>query len=245
LSRRWFQEESSMLRKTALLSLVALCACEPEVPPTPEIISIEPEEVVKGEAAQIAVRLDAPLSVQFDYGTRSAKLLVPPTLQIGEHEVGVEGVEEDGSLRVIVPAELAEGEKDVRVKMPNGSEAVREEGLKVLPRLPGQEKGQDGASNDSPRAGITGFRFEPIPNQVRNVPFLVTLRAEGPEAASFDSQVLLTSSKGRLSPNLSGPFSGGTRTEEFVIDHPGGDVQLVVRFGEFSVTSNSFRVMPQ
>lgn len=236
-----------MLRKTALLSLVALCGCEPE-PPTPQIVSIEPEEVVSGEAAQVEIRLDAPLSVQIDYGSRSAKLLVPPTLQIGEHVVNVEGVEEDGSLRVTVPAGLPEGEKDVRVKMPNGGEAVRKEGLKVLPLPPGLAKNEAGDTqepSETPPKALSGFQIAPIPDQVRNVPFLVTLRAEGPEAARFEGQVQLASTKGRLSPNLSGPFSGGARTEQVVIDKPGGNVQLVVRIGDISVQSNAFRVAPK
>ncbi len=227
-----------MLRKTALLSLVALCGCEPESP-TPQIVSIEPEEVVSGEAAQVEIRLDVPLSVEIDYGTRNAKLLVPPTLRIDEREVAVEGVEEDGSLRVTVPAGLPEGEKDVRVKIPNGGEAVRKEGLKVLPVPPKLTNSGD------LQESVVGFQIAPIPDQVSNEPFLVTLQAEGPEAAQFNGQVQLTSTKGRLIPNISGPFQGGTRTEEIVIDKPGGNVQLTVRIGDITVQSNAFRVAPK
>jgi hypothetical protein len=231
-----------MLRKTALLSLLALCACESEVPSARSIVAIEPEEVVSGDATQVTVRLDALLGVHVDYGTRTATLVVPSALQIDEHEVGVEGIEPDGTLRITVPRSMPEGEKDVRVKMPDGSEVVRKEGLKVLPAPPSLGKSVGGGSDTT--LAITSFRIERIPNQVRNVPFQVMLRAQGPDAASFDGQVQLTSSKGRLSPNLSGPFSQGTRTEQVTIDHPGGDVSLTVRIGDIAVKSNTFRVAP-
>jgi hypothetical protein len=51
-----------VLRKITLLSTLLLCACEPYASPAPNIVSIEPEEVVSGEAATIVWSRWMPLS---------------------------------------------------------------------------------------------------------------------------------------------------------------------------------------
>src|SRR4051812_24984708 len=85
------QEDFTVLRKTALLSTLLLGACEPYSSPAPNIVSIEPEEVMSGEASTITLKLDAPLPVKVDYGKRAATLLMP-TLVIGGQEVAIQGV---------------------------------------------------------------------------------------------------------------------------------------------------------
>ncbi len=241
-----------MLRKTALLSTLLLCACELGASPAPNIISIEPQEVVSGEATTITLRLDAPPLARIDYGNRTATLLTP-TLRIGDQEARIERMEHDGALVATLPANLSTGHQDVRLELGDGQEAVGEEGLTVLPpppvltlrSSPGGAEDTEGTECEDRRLLVTSIRMDPIPDQVRGVPFVVTLRTEGPEAALFTGQVQLTSSKGRITPNLSSPFHEGVRAEQVVIDKPGANVVLTVRLGGNLVTrSNPFKVSP-
>ncbi|HYO59259.1 hypothetical protein [Archangium sp.] len=258
-----------MLRKITLLSTLLLCACEPYTSPAPNIVSIEPEEVVSGQAAAIALTLDAPLPMKVDYGEQTATLLMP-TLRIGGQEVAITGVEQGGTLLATVPVTLSAGQQEVLLTLGDGSESVHEQGLTVLPVPPaleprnggggtggdpgtggeggtvdpGQDGGESGhASGKEGQLLVTGLRIDPIPDQVRGVPFTITLRAEGPEAALFEGQVQLSTNKGRVSPNLSNSFSKGVRQEQVVLDKQGGNVVLTVRVGNTLVAqSNPFKV---
>jgi hypothetical protein len=240
----------SVLRKTALLSTLLLCACEMGASPAPHIVSIEPEEVVSGEVATITVRLDAPPLARIDYGNKTATLLTP-TLRIGDQEARIERMEQDGSLVATLSVNLSAGHQDVRLDLGDGHETVDQEGLTVLPPPPDLTTwsgpgGSDSAGGEGRRLLVTGLRMDPIPDQVRGVPFVVTLQAEGPEAALFAGQVQLTANKGRVSPNLSKPFLKGVRAEQVVIDKPGANVVLTVRIGDDLVAqSNPFKVSPK
>lgn len=240
-----------MLRKIALLSTLVLCACEPYASPAPNIISIEPEEVVSGEAATIVLTLDAPLPVKVDYGEQSATL-VTPTLLIGGQEVAITRVQEDGTLLASVPGVLPAGTQEVRLELENGSESTSEQALTVLPLPPEMTPRSVGGNpaDPQPEPGsegkelrVTGLSIDPIPDQVRGVPFSITLRAEGPDAALFEGQVQLTANKGRVSPNLSRSFSKGVRQEQVVLDKQGGNMVLTVRVGpHIAAQSNPFKV---
>jgi hypothetical protein len=231
-----------VLRKTFLLSALLLSACEPSSSPAPNIVSIEPEEVMRGEAATIALELDAPLPVKIDYGKRTATLLGTPTLRIGGQEVTIQGLEQDGKLLATVPANLMEGLQDVQLELGDGSESIREQGLTVLPPPPAPAPMSDGGIAGPP-LDLTGIQIDPIADQVRDVPFVITLRAEGPEAAAFTGQVLISTNKGRVTPNMSGAFTQGVRQERVVLDKQGGNVVLTIRVGDSVVAqSNPFRV---
>ncbi len=231
-----------MLRKTALLSILLLCACEPASSPAPNIVSIEPEEVMRGEAATIALELDAPLPMKVDYGKRTATLLGTPSLRIGGQEVGLLGLEQDGTLLATVPANLMVGLQDVQLALGDGSESIREHGLTVLPPPPSPMTQLDGGSTE-PQLLLTGLQIDPIPDQVRGVPFDITLRAEGHQAAAFAGQALISTNKGRITPNMSGAFTQGVRREQVVLDKQGGGVILTVRVGDSIIArSNPFKV---
>ncbi|WP_375771418.1 hypothetical protein NR798_11095 [Archangium gephyra] len=239
-----------MLRKIALLSTLVLCACEPYASPAPNIVSIEPEEVVSGETATVSLRLDAPLPVKVDYGHGTATVLTP-TLRIGGQEVTITRVEQDGTLLASVPGSLSAGPQEVRLELGDGSESVSEQGLTVLPLPPEMApwNADGGPVDPAPGNGgdklplVTGLSIDPIPEQVRGVPFFITLRAEGPEAALFEGQVQLSTNKGRVSPNLSRSFSQGVRQEQVVLDKQGGNVVLTVRVGtQLIAQSNPFKV---
>lgn len=241
-----------MLRKIALLTTLVLCACEPYASPAPNIISIEPEEVVSGEAATIVLTLDAPLPVKVDYGEQTATL-VTPTLLIGGQQVAITRVQEDGTLLASVPERLPAGTQEIRLELENGNESISEQALTVLPLPPEMMPRSAGGDPADPRPEpgngegkelrVTGLSIDPIPEQVRGVPFFITLRAEGPDAALFEGQVQLTANKGRVSPNLSRSFSKGVRQEQVVLDKQGGGVVLTVRVGAHLVArSNPFKV---
>jgi hypothetical protein len=235
-----------MLRKTVLLSALLLSACDPSTSPAPNIVSIEPQEVVHGEATTLAIKLDAPLPVKIDYGRKTATLLSPPTLRIGGQDVELEGLnQEDGTLLATVPASLSAGQQEVRLVLPEGHEAVGAEGLMVLPAPPALEAEDAAPGNDQgQQLLVTHVRIEPIPDQVLGVPFDLSLQAEGPEAAHFGGRVQITASKGRVSPNMSSPFVRGVGRERVVLDKP-GTVVLTVRVGDtLVVQSNPFKVLP-
>ncbi|WP_309892835.1 hypothetical protein [Archangium sp.] len=236
-----------MLRKTVLLSTLLLSACGDGLSSPPHIVSIEPQEVMHGEAAKLAIKLDAPLPVKIDYGRKTATLLSPPTLRIGGQDVVIDGLnEEDGTLLATLPTGLSEGTQDVRLVLGDGHEAVGTEGLTVLPRPPLLEAGNVDSGNgaENPKPLVTNVRIEPIADQVLGVPFDISLRAEGPEAARFEGRVQITTSKGRVSPNVSSPFVDGLGKERIVLDKPGNTV-LTVRLGDtIIVRSNAFKVSP-
>ncbi|QRK08923.1 hypothetical protein JQX13_01750 [Archangium violaceum] len=237
-----------MLRKIALLSTSLLYACGSYSSPAPNIVSIEPEEVVSGEASTITLELDAPLPVKVDYGQRTATVLTP-TVLIGGQKVAIALLEQKGMLRANVPTNLPAGPQEVRLEMEDGNESHREQELTVLPVPPELSPltGDTDPGNDTPTAPeITGLSIDPIADQVRDVPFVITLRAEGPAAASFAGQVQISSNKGRVSPNLSNAFSQGVRREQVVLDKQGGQVVLTVRVGKDIVAqSNPFKVAPK
>ncbi|WNG49933.1 hypothetical protein F0U60_41795 [Archangium minus] len=234
-----------MLRKIALLSASLLCACGSYSSPPPNIVSIEPEEVVSGEASTITLELDAPLPVKVDYGRRTATVVLP-TIMIGGKQVTVAQLEQTGMLRATVPTDLPAGPQEVRLELEDGNESLQAQGITVLP-VPPELSPQTGNPNQgggtSTDPELTGLLIDPIADQVRGVPFLITLRAEGPKAADFTGQVQISSNKGRVSPNLSNAFSQGVRQEEVVLDKQGGQVVLTVRVGKDIVAqSNPFKV---
>jgi hypothetical protein len=247
-----------VLRKTALLSMLWLCACEPYSSPAPNIVTIEPEEVVSGETSTITLELDAPLPMKVDYGKRTATVL-PPMVLIGGQRVAVTAMTQEGMLQATVPADLAAGPQEVRLELEDGHTSAQSPGLTVLPPPPElqlvDEGGDPGTPLPDPGTGtpdptgggrllhVTGLRIDPIGDQVRGVPFVITLRAEGPEAAAFTGQVQLTANKGHVSPHLSQAFSGGVRQEQVVLDKQGGQVVLTVRVGKDIIAqSNPFKV---
>lgn len=246
-----------MLRKTALLTTLLLCACEPYSSPAPNIVAIEPEEVVSGETATITLELDAPLPVKVDYGNRKATVL-QPTVLIGGQRVTVTAVMQEGTLQATVPADLVAGSQEVRLELEDGHTSEQALGLTVLPPPPalpanvaadpGEPRPEPGPGTPDPTQSdrplrVTGLSIDPIPDQVRDVPFFITLRAEGADAARFAGQVQISSNKGHVSPNVSNAFNGGVRQERVVLDKQGGQVVLTVRVGkDIVVQSNPFKV---
>lgn len=228
-----------MRRKIALLPALLLCACATGSP-APNILSVEPQEVVHGEAATISVKLDALPPVKIDYGKRTATLLA--TLRVGDQEVSIDRMEQDGTLVATLPPDLSEGTHDIALSLEE-DETVHAQGLTVLPPPPELAPLLGDSANG--QVSLTAIQIDPIGDQLVGLPFVITLRVEGPDAALFAGQVQITTSKGRVTPNLSSPFHQGTREERIVLDQL-GNVVLTVRAGDKLVaTSNPFNVLPR
>jgi hypothetical protein len=156
----------------------------------------------------------------------------------------------DGTLIVPVPEGLAPGDYDIRVLLADGREAVREQGFSIV-AAPTDAGGSDGglpADGGPPEGsglldGIVGLQFDPIGDQVRDVPFPSTLRAVGPSAETFQVPVTIRASKGSLSSRAPSSFVRGVRVEQLSLSHPGPNVYLLAEdaLGHRAL-SNSFRV---
>ena len=89
------------------------------------------------------------------------------------------------------------------------------------------------------------FEIDPIGEQVRNVPFQITVRALGPKSRAFQSPVSVQASHGQLHTVSSGKFVDGVRQDEVSLSHPGGRVYLLVEDADgHRGLSNPFRVRP-
>ncbi len=232
-----------------LISLLLCCACgEPEALPPPHILSVEPEQLASDVATPVVLTLDTEVLPFFiDYGAPEGTQAIRLKLTVGEREVTLGRFEPQARrLHATVPAGLPEGPQELRLSLPDEHEALSQASIQVLPPAPELNTSGDGANGGGQEVRLTGFRIEPIPEQVSGVPFRVVLRAEGVGAERFSGQVQLTTNKGRLGTNLSGAFSGGVREEWLTLDSPGANVVLTVRAGkDLVVSSNPFKVSPK
>lgn len=238
----------------ALLVLCCLAGCEPASLPAPSILSVDPERIPAGGASVLTVQVSAVLPVSVDYHTQTVDTSqLGMTLLIAGQEAEIAFAEPDGKLTVAVPEGLSQGAYDVQLELADGREAVRVEAFSVVSAMTfGGDGGTpaDGGAAEMPgellaRGGLTGYQIDPIGEQVRGVPFKVTLRAVGPAASSFQGTGVLRASKGKAAHITTGAFVGGVRQEELAIDKPGGQVFLMIEdtLGNKGL-SNSFRVRP-
>jgi hypothetical protein len=216
-------------RWTAVLALL-LSACGSSEVPLPSIVSVEPRGMSTNESILLAVELDRPLPPRLDYGDSSVEMLSLAQVGIADREFNVIRVEENGRriIAEILPG-LPVGQQDLRILLENGQATVLEEGFEVTPALE-----------------LTGFQIDPIGTQVRQRPFSITIRAQGPDAALFRGRVMLRSTKGTVDPPVSGLFEAGVRTQVLSIDDTGGNnVAIIVEdYVNHTATSNEFRLNP-
>jgi hypothetical protein len=239
----------------ALLVLCCLGGCEPVSLPAPSIVSVEPERVIAGDPSVLTVQVSAVLPVTVDYREQTVDTAQPGMkLLIAGQEAEIAFVESDGKLVAAVPPGLAQGAYDVGVALADGREAVRQEAFSVVAPVTFVADGGtprpifigDAGTllGDNPgRGGITGYQIDPIGEQVRGVPFKVTIRAVGPQASSFQGTGVLRASKGLPAPHNTRAFARGVDQEEITLQQPGGSVFLMVEdtLGNKGL-SNSFRV---
>lgn len=246
-----------------LLAAALLGGCEPASAPQPSILAVEPSELVaSGERVELRLRVDALLPGTMDYGSRSVSgdaLASVVQVWAGEQRMEVQRSEPGGILVVLAPADLAVGEHELRLVLSDGREARRSQGLVVRSAsdtgIPGRDPSgpveladggtptPDGGARE--RFGLSGFRIEPVGEQVLNAPFPLVLRAEGSMAPSFQGSVTLSASKGAISPTTVGPFDNGVLEVTVTLDHPGDKVVITAVDEHGNVGStNEFQVRP-
>jgi len=230
-----------MTRTTcALLVLCCLAGCEPAELPSPSIVSVMPERIAEGGASVLTIEVSAVLPVSVDYDSETAAV-APLTLFIAGEQTEVAFSQQEGRLVAAAPTGLARGAYDVEVALADGREAVREEAFSVVAPA-------DLRPEDLPvRGGLTGFQIDAIGEQVAGVPFKVTIRAQGPEASSFQGTgVVVRATKGEGAPLTTGAFSGGVVQQEVTFDQPSAQIVLLVEDSLGNVgLSNPFKVRPR
>lgn len=235
----------------ALLSVV-LWACEPATLPTPSIVSVDPEQIPAGFPSALSVKLSAALPLVVDY---EAEAIDPEqlamTVELGGQVVDIPFADRAGTLVVPVPEGLAPGDYNVRVTLADGRSASREQAFAIVSTSTFTGESDGGTQEDGGAGGVfvdnpdkyVGFRFDPIEDQVRGVPFQVTLRAFGPASKTFQAPVKLRASKGAMHTQPSGSFAEGVQVEHISLSHPGNRVYLLAEDARGRrALSNSFRV---
>ncbi len=211
----------------SLAGLFFLCACAPAALPPPRILSISPSEMVACEGASVSVDVDLVLPTHVNYGQSEATANPDIALRIGAVPVGSGRYAPGGLLTAAVPPVFAPGEYDVGLRVSDGRpEAILAGGFSV-----------------KPTPYPDGYTIDFVPDQIQTEPFAITLRARGANASAFNCTVGIFTSRGAISPTVSGPFQSGLRTEWMRIDTPLPSVVITVRddIGR-SGSSNPFRV---
>jgi hypothetical protein len=233
-----------MKRISCAVLSVLLWACGPDSLPEPSIVSVVPEKVAQGDTSALSVKVSAVLPFSVDYGDQTAEPLQSAlTVQVAGQAVDVPFASADGTLIVPVPEHLALGDYDIRVALADGRNVERERAFAVV--LPSTMIGLPG-DKDAPRPEQkVSFQIDPIGDQVRDVPFRVTVRALGPEPQDFRAPVTLQVSHGQVRTVTSGTFEQGVRQEEISLSHPGNHVYLMIEDAAGNrALSNPFRVRP-
>lgn len=215
-----------MRRAPVALALLLAAACAPTPLPEPRLLAVTPSTLRSDQAPAVVLELDAVPSGRADFGAGTVVLQRDVEVFVGTQSVGHAPLEDDGRVRLRLPPGLPEGRQTVTARLEDGREAVAPDALSVLP----------------PRV-LTGYAVDPVGDQVAGVPFVLTVRAQGPDAARFDGVVALSVNKGDLSPTVSSPFTAGVLTEQITITTPNVGVQLRVSdAGGRVATSAPFRV---
>lgn len=211
-----------MRKLVALAALVLLAACQDW--PEPVIHSVSPSEMRASEATALDLRAELPLPTVVDYGEGTLEVDTRVTVSIGTLEVPTLAISKD-VISTRVPSVLAPGSYDVKVTLGDGRTAVRPGGLTVV-------------EGEWPE----GYTIDPIGSQQRLVPFTLTVRATGPNAAAFRGNVRLeTGAGGSIGPRVSEPFVDGVLTQQVVVNSTQSSVIIrVTDIAGHEGTSNTF-----
>lgn len=214
-----------MRKLVSIAALVLLAACQD----WPELVirSVSPPEMRASEATELAIDAELPLPTTVDYGKGSVEVDTRISVSIGSLEVPTLAVSPKGVISTRVPSVLAPGSYDVKVTLGDGRTAVRPGGLTVV-------------EGEWPE----GYSIDPIGPQQRLVPFTLTVRATGANAAAFRGNVRLdTGAGGSIGPRVSEPFVDGVLTQQVVVDSIQSNVIIrVTDIAGHAGTSNTFTV---
>lgn len=194
----------------ALLALV-LAGCGQELAP-PVIRSITPATVIEGHSATVLIEADAAFPWTVSYSAATAEVDTSFTATIGGQPLRMPVLTSDGDVRGQVPFRLEPGRHDVVLTLGDGRSATLASGFEV-----------------TPESFPSGYTIDPIGPQNRQVPFRITVRAQGNSASTFAGSVELSINKGGISPELSEPFQNGVLTQEITLTAPNPEAVLTVR----------------
>jgi hypothetical protein len=207
----------------SIATLLLLAACQDW--PEPVIRSVSPSEMRASEATMLALDAELPLPTVVDYGKGTLEVDTRVSVSLGTLEVPALAVSSEGVISTRVPSMLAPGRYDVKVTLGDGRTAVRPGGLTVV-------------EGEWPE----GYSIDPIGPQQRLVPFTLTVRATGANAAVFRGNVRLdTGAGGAIGPRVSEPFVDGVLTQQVVVDSIQSSVVIrVTDIAGHVGTSNTF-----
>ena len=212
-----------MRKLLSIAALVVLASCQDW--PEPVLRSVSPSEMRASEATALALDAELPLPAVVDYAKGTLEVDPRVTVSIGTLEVPTLAISPEGVISTRVPSLLAPGRYDVKVTLGDGRSAVRPGGLTVV-------------EGEWPE----GYSIDPIGPQQRLVPFTLTVRATGANAAAFRGNVRLdTGAGGSIGPRVSEPFVDGVLTQQVVVDSVQSNVLIrVTDIAGHVGTSNTF-----
>lgn len=214
-----------MRRLLAITALVFATGCGSELP-APEIFGVSPETVTQGYTGPITLDVEAVYPTFARYGAHEIVVDTQVVVTVAGVPLNLPEVTPEGDIIGLAPFILPAGRQDVRLTLADGREAFRTEALEILP----------GAFADS-------LSIDPIADQQQNVPFTITVRAQGGMASSFDGVVELTVNKGGIAPTISDPFTAGVLQQQVRLTAPNAEAVITVRDAAgHTAMSNVFRV---
>jgi len=219
----------------AALAACLLLGCSPQTPPPPKVLSIEPDTMTSSSFADVIIAVDAVLPFSVDYGAGEATVDPLILLSVDPIPVGGGTFQPNGRLPARIPSKLAPGAHDVTVTLV-GAEGdsrtgVLAGGFIVTPGL----------------WPSSGFAIAPIPTpQHVDVPFLITITAQGTNASSFNGTLDYVITGVTPKPVTTNPFTNGVYQESVVIHSPTMGMVHVAAYDQPGriATSNDFSVIP-
>ncbi len=207
---------------------VALAGCSGATLPPPTVVSVDPPERPASSSGPVTVTIDAVLPTVVDFGAASATVDDRVTVRVGTWTFATRRWADAGAVGEFVPSVLAEGRYDVMVQLGDGRQTTAMDAFRVTP-------------GDWP----VGYTIDTIPTQSAGVPFAVTLHARGAPDGGYGGTVNLSTSKGAVTPAITGAFDAGVRVEVITVTgvQSGDSVQLTAEdLAGHTGTSLSFHI---
>lgn len=195
-----------MSRLPRALAVLCLAACSGATLPAPVVVSVSPADRPASSSGPVTVTLDAVLPTLADHGLDMVSVDDRLTLKIGPRPFGPSRWADAGVITDFLPSVLPEGSYDVMVELGDGRLTTATSAFQVT-------------AGDWP----VGYVVDTIGDQKSNVPFGVTIRAQGGADGGYIGTVNFAVPGATVSPVISGPFSAGVRVELITVkvDHPG------------------------
>jgi hypothetical protein len=215
-------------RKVLALGLLLLLGGCGSRLPDPVVHSVEPSSFQEGEAPTLRVAFDALRPEWAHYGSRALELDTGLEVRVGGQVIFSADDFDGNVVSAQAPFGLQPGRWDVSVQLSDGRLGVLPGGLTVTP---GQFP--------------TGYVIDPIADQVHGQPFDVTIHAEGGNAATFTGVLEIQVNHGRISPQITDPFSGGSVTAHVTISSVDKGTMITVKDAAGNqAVSNAFQINP-